>query len=109
MRLTFPSDEQSKPHYQVVFDGKDGQKQGTDADVADELTSVPTAEFTAEEMQLDGVNAQDSDEVDSDLSSLTSQPSNLKSSFDVQPSEEINQVVTPINGEERESNLSVEH
>ena len=63
-------------------------------------------------MQLDGVNAQDSDEVDSgDLSSLTPQPaSSLKSSFDAQPSEEINQVVTFINGEEGELNcqLSIE-
>ena len=27
VRLTFPSDEQSKPHYQVVFDGKDERRE----------------------------------------------------------------------------------
>ena len=109
VKLAFPTDaEQSEPHYRIVLDGKDDQKKGTDVDVADEFTSVPTAEFTTEEIQLHGGNTQDSDEIDSDLSPLSSQPSSLKYSCDAQPSEEINQVVIPINGEEGEINYSIE-
>ena len=106
VRFNSPSDEQSEPQYQVVFDGKEDERKGKDVGVPDELSSVPTAEYTVEEMQLDRVNAQDSDELDSDLSSPNSQPSSL-TSFDAEPSEDINQVATPINGEEGELNYQM--
>ena len=109
MRVTFQTEaEQSEPHYRIVLDGKDDQKKETDVDVADEFTSVPTVEFTTEEIQFHGGNTQDSDEIDSDLSPLSSQPSSLKYSCDARPAEEINQVVMPVNGEEGEINYSIE-
>ena len=109
IKLSFTHD-QSKPQYQTVLDGQDDQKE-TDVDnVPAELTSVPTEEHAIEEMQLDGGNTQDSDETDSDFSSLNSQPSSLSHpTFDTQDSDD-NEVAVPIDGEEREVNcqLSVE-
>ena len=86
----------------MVLGGQDDQKE-SDVNTAADLTSVPTEECPREEIQLDGVNIQDSDDTDSDFSALSSQPSSLNHPlFDSQSSEEINQVVTPIDGEERE-------
>ena len=93
-----------------MLDDQDDQKE-TDVDnVPAELTSVPTEEHAIEEIQLDGGNTQDSDDTDSDFSSLNSQPSSLSHpTFDTQDSDE-NEVAIPIDGEEREVNcqLSVE-
>ena len=93
----------------MVLDGQDDQKERDVDNVPAELTSVPTEEHPTEEMQLqDGGNTQDSDDTDSDFSTLNSQPSSLSHPmFDSQYSED-NQVVTPIDGEEREVNWSVE-
>ena len=102
--FTHEENQQSKPHYQMVFDGQDDQ-QKTDVDnVPAELTSVPTEEHAIEEMQLD--------DTDSDFSSLNSQPSSLSHpTLDTQYSDD-NEVAIPIDGEEREVNcncqLSVE-
>ena len=108
--FVFTHDQQSKSQYQMVLDGQGDQKE-TDVDNAPaELTSVPTEEHAIEEMQIDGGNAQDSDDTDSDFSSLNSQPSSLSHpTLDTQYSDD-NEVAIPIDGEEREVNcqLSVE-
>lgn len=112
VKLAFASNgEQPEPQYRKVLDGKDSQRRETDVDVADESSSVPTAKYFDEKIQLDGVYSQDSDELDSDISAQGSQPSSLTYPlFDARSSEEINQVATPINGEETEvkSQLNIE-
>ena len=111
VKLVFASNgEQPEPQYRKVLDGKDSQRKETDIDVADELPSVPTAKYFDEKIQLDGVYSQDSNELDSDISAQGSQLSSLTYPlFDARSSEEINQVATPINGEETEvkSQLSI--
>ena len=98
------NDQWSMPRYQTVIDSQDDQKERDIDNAPAEIPSVPTDD-AREDMQLEGVNAQDSDETDSDFSGPDSQPSSLNYAlFDSQSSEDDNQVVTPIDGEEREGN-----
>ena len=98
------NDQWSMPRYQTVIDSQDDQKEREIDNAPAEMSSVPTDD-AREDMQLEGVNAQDSDETDSNFSGPDSQPSSLSyAAFDSQSSEDDNQVVTPIDGEEREVN-----
>jgi len=82
----FPDD--AKPHDQYTM-VRDGRKE---LDVGAESLSIPTAECNSEEILL---HMQDSDDIDSDFSSLNSQPPSLGC-----PEEVVNQWVTPIDEEE---------
>lgn len=105
VQLEFRSDgPESKSQYQTVLDGrKDDPRELNDVDT-DLASSVSVGEHVTEEMLIDGT--QDSDDTDSDLSSLNSQPSSLDClSMPIsQPSYEDNQAVTPISGEDTEPN-----
>ena len=97
-------DTQSKPHYQVVRSGRDDPRE-SDVDTDVESASVSIVEYATEDIQLDGLNTQDSDDIDSDFSSLDSSltPCPL---FNTQSSEEGNTFMTNI--EQSEVRMSVE-
>ena len=97
-------DTQSKPHYQVVRSGRDDQRE-SDVDTDVESASVSIVDYATEDMQLDGLNTQDSDDIDSDFSSLNSSltPCPL---FNTQSSEEGNTFM--INMEVSEVQMSIE-
>ena len=89
------------PRYQTVIDSQDDQWERDINNAPAEMSSVPTDD-AREDMQLEGVNAQDSDETDSSFSGPDSQPSSLN--YAVFESQDDNHVVIPIEGEEREVN-----
>ena len=62
--LDFTSDgPQSKPHYQMVLSGRDDPKE-SDVDTDVESASVSTVDYSTEEIQLDALNTQDSDDIE---------------------------------------------
>ena len=96
--LDFTNDgPQSKPHYQMVLSGRDDPKE-SDVDTDIESASVSTVDYGTEEIQLDGLNThdQDSDEIDTDFSSLNSSLTHcpVTPMFGTQPCEEDNEGVT---------------
>ena len=97
-------DTQLEPHYQVVRSGRDDPRE-SDVDTDVESASVSIVEYATEDIQLDGLNTQDSDDIDSDFSSLNSSltPCPL---FNTQSSEEGNTFM--INIEQSEVRMSVE-
>ena len=100
--LDFTNDgPQSKPHYQIVWSGRDNPRE-SDADTDVESASVSTVDYATEEIQLDGLNTQDSDDIDSDFSSLNSSLTH-RPVFNTQSSEEGNTFK-----EESEVQMSVE-
>ena len=69
-----------------------------------EFSSVPTEGYAYEEMHC---TAQDSDDIDGDLSILSRhQPFSLNCQPDSYPNEEVNEVVTPIDGEDNVVNIT---
>ena len=100
--LDFTNDDpQSKPHYQIVWSGRDDPRE-SDVDTDIESASVSTVDYATEEIQLDGLNTQDSDDIDSDFSSLNSSLTPCPV-FNTQSSEEGNTFK-----EESEVQMSVE-
>ena len=86
----------------MVLSGKEDARDSNITEVVRELLSM--VEDIAEEMHIT-CNAQDSDS-DSDYSySLSSPPSSLMCNY--QPPEELNEGVTPINGEEAKNDGQV--
>ena len=75
-----------------------------------QLASISTVEHATEEIQLDGLNVQDSGNIDSDFSSLNSSLTHCPM-FNTQPSEEDNEGVTSminVHVEESEVKMSIE-
>ena len=96
-------ERQLEPKLQTVLDGRVVPRE-TDVDTE---PSIPTAE-PAEEIQFIEISAQDSDDTAaSDFSSLNSQPPSLDH-HNSQPSEEDNEGIAPIHGDETDCHLSVE-
>ena len=92
----------------MVLSGRDDPKE-SDVDTDVESASVSTVEYRTEEIQLDTLNTQDSDDIDSDFSSLNSSLTHCPGVFSSQPCEEDNEGVTfMINVEESEVKMSVE-
>ena len=104
-QVDFTNDDPwSKPHYQMVWSGRDDPRE-SDVDTDVESASVSTVDYATEEIQLDGLNTQDSDDIDSNFSSLNSSVTHCPL-FNTQPSEEDNTFM--INVEESEVQMSVE-
>ena len=111
--LDFTNDgPQSKPHYQMVLSGRDDPKE-SDVDTDIESASVSTVDYGTEQIQLDGLNThdQDSDEIDSNFSSLNSSLTHCPVTpvSGTQSCEEDNEgVMFTMNVEESEVKISVE-
>ena len=99
-----------KPEYNKVLDGRDEQKEMDSlpheekemGNVQAELSSVPTDGGYAMDMAT-----QDSDIVDGDLTILSHQPSSLNyQPCDSHPNQEVNEAVTPIDGEDKVVNIT---
>ena len=103
--LDFTNDDpQSKPHYQIVWSGRDDPRE-SDVDTDVESASVSIVEYATEDIQLDGLNTLDSDNIDSNCSSPNSSLTPCPV-FNTQPSEEGNTFM--ISMEESEVQMSIE-
>ena len=92
-----------EPKYQTVLRGAEDQRE---VDVDKESSSIPIAEHGAEEMYISSMYTQDTDDIDSDFSSLNSSSHDVNYSVCDSQSSEINhQVVTP--GEEAKVNCQM--
>ena len=95
-----------KPQYKIVLGRQDERKEADDINVPPErkeMIDVPAeSSFVLTEGYEMHLTAQDSDDVDSDLSILSSQPSSLNYQLcDSYPNKDVNQVVTPIDEEDK--------
>ena len=96
---TFLHDDH-KPQYKTVLDGQGDQKEMDNLPYVS--SSVPTNEGYAMHM-----TAQDSDDIDGDFTILSHQPSGLNyQPCDSHPNVEVNEVVTPIDGEDKVVNIT---
>ena len=106
---TFVHDDH-KPQYKTVLDGQGDQKEMDNLPYEEkellnaqaESSSVPTNEGYAMHM-----TAQDSDDIDGDFTILSHQPSGLNyQPCDSHPNVEVNDVVIPIDGEDKVVNIT---